>query len=193
MATESYVDSLARAARVADQQCTAHGHLRDVYFLYARCLDLLILGVSTWLLAMTFVEPKIGMTLAPAGIESTIWIGLLSIGVFFLSLVQLLVNWKAKADNYQRSLMALSGFVKSTRPLVHLGASASQVDIENALATYQQISEWMEHVPEKLFLSLKQKHLCKVEISKTLDKFPSASIFWLKVTFWIRDNLQRNK
>lgn len=193
MATQSYMDSLARAARVADQQCTAYAHLRDMYFLYARCLDLLMLGTSTWLLAMTFVEPKIGVALAPAGIESTIWIGLLSIGVFFLSLVQLLVNWKGKADNYQRSLMALSGFVKSARPLVHLGASASQSDIEGENATYHQISEWMEPIPEKMFLCLKQKHLRKVEISKTLDKSPSASIFRLKVSFWIRDNLKGDK
>lgn len=142
---------------------------------------------------MTFVEPKIGVTLAPAGIESTIWIGLLSIGVFFLSVIQLLVNWKGKADNYQKSLMGLSGFVKSARPLVRLGDSASQADIESALATYHQTSEWMEPIPENMFLSLKQKHLRKVEISKALDHSPSASILRLKIYFWIRDNFSGKK
>lgn len=190
---DGVIAAIERAVRVADQQCTAYGHLRDRFLLCARGLDLSILAVSTWLLAMTFVEPRIGVALAPAGIEAPIWIGLLSIGVFFLSLVQLLVNWKAKADSYQRSLAALSEFVKIGRPLARAGMAETSREVETALALYHQISEWTEPVPEKLFLPLKQKHVRKVEISKALDTSPSASILRLRISFWIRDNLPHRK
>lgn len=45
--------------------------------------------------------------------------------------------------------------------------------------------------PESEFLAQKRNHLRKIEISKYLDKYPSASILLLRIKFWWRDNYVR--
>jgi hypothetical protein len=76
-----------RIRRVADMLCTGHAILRDRFARYALFLDLSILGLSLWLVALAFVAPQIEVDLTPFHLRKEIWIGLLSIGTFFLSLV----------------------------------------------------------------------------------------------------------
>ena len=72
-------EELQRIRRVSDMLCTAHAGLRDRYSRLALFLDLSVLGLSTWLVALAFVEPRIGVSLTPFGIDSQIWGGLLAV------------------------------------------------------------------------------------------------------------------
>src|SRR5262245_35193618 len=77
---------LQRALRVCGQSLTAYAVLRDRYRFYANFLDLLILLISAWLVAMVFVQVEIADVLTPPGISRELWLGLLAIGSFCLSL-----------------------------------------------------------------------------------------------------------
>ena len=97
-------EELQRIRRVSDMLCTAHAGLRDRYSRLALFLDLSLLGLSTWLVALAFVEPRIGVSLTPLGIDSQIWGGLLATFTFFLTIVQMKTDWKGRSDAHRRTL-----------------------------------------------------------------------------------------
>lgn len=188
MSNQSEADAaatLGRAIRVSDQSCTGYALLRDRYKRWALILDITILLVSAWLTAMVFVQPAIAIQLSPSNIPKDLWLGLLSIGAFGLSLIQLQVNWKGRAEAYQQASAVLSSFVKESRPLIE---STDPHAIRLALVRYQAVTESIEPIPESKFLLLKQRHKLKIELSRHLDTYPATSLRLLKVTLWWRDN-----
>lgn len=177
--------ALERAIRVGDQSCTAYAHLRDKYRRYSFWLDLSVLLLSGWLASMVFVQPHIAVALSPKQVPSDIWIGLLSIGAFALSLVQLQVNWKGRAQLYQQAALSLSAFVKEHRSAV--GTITGQ-QAEAALARYSALTDGLEPIPESQFLVLKKKHRLKIELSRLLDEHPGASLPLWRLRIALRDN-----
>jgi hypothetical protein len=181
------IAGVERALRIADQQATAYAILRDRYQYRSRLLDIGILLLSIWLVAMTFVEPVIGDSLSPAFVRREVWIGLLSIGAFVLSTLQLLVDWKGRAQSYARSLAAVSGFVKAYRGVLKRGEIDSAA-VNEALAAYRATSDSVEAVPEAEFLRLKQKHQIKMAVSQILNERPGRNITLIRLGIAWRDN-----
>jgi hypothetical protein len=97
-------DELGRIRRVSDMMCSGHAVLRDQFARRALVLDLAILGLSTWIASLAFVEPHINLSLTPFGLDSQIWGGLLAVAVLFLSILQLKTDWKGRADAHRRTL-----------------------------------------------------------------------------------------
>lgn len=182
---ESRQAALERAVRVGDQSCTGYAYLRDKYRRFSFWLDLSILLLSGWLASMVFVQPHIAVALSPKQIPSDIWIGLLSILAFSLSLIQLQVNWKGRAQLYQQAASSLSAFVKEYRPLVN---TISEQQAEAALARYSVLTDGLEPIPENQFLPLKKKHRLKVELSRLLDNHPGANLMLWRIRIAWRDN-----
>lgn len=177
--------ALERALRVADQSCTAYAILRDKYRDRALALDILILLASTWLTSLSFAKDDIALLVTPANLSKDFWQGLLSVVVFGLSLLQLQVNWKGRAQLYLQAGTSLSAFVKEYRPMA---TSADEATQRNALVRYQVLTDSLEPVPESQFLLLKRRHKTKIEISTILDAKPGASITILRIRMWLRDN-----
>jgi len=184
---EDPTNALRRAVRVADQSCTAYSILRDRFTRWARYLDLSILLISAWLISMVFVEPAIGLALSPRSVPKDIWIGLLSIGAFCLSLVQLQVNWKGRGQAYGEAVTVLSNFVKEQRPFI---PSVDTARAQEAVLRYRLITEKLEAIPEAQFLRLKRKHKLKILFSRHLDTHPGSSLLVMRVIVWWRDNRQ---
>lgn len=179
---------LARAVRVSDQLCTGYAVLRDRYKEWATAMDLIILALSAWLSALSFVSNEIAAVVTPYGLSKDLWQGLLSTFVFVCSLVQLQVNWKGRAQLYQQAVLSLSSFVKESRPLI---AQPEPNAIRSALLKYQTVTDSIEPIPEASFLALKRRHRIKLVLSDLLDKRPGASIWVLKLQVWFRDTFQK--
>ena len=179
---------IERICRVADMMCTGHALMRDRYSRLALVLDLLILGVSTWLVALTFVEPRINIRLTPFDFDPQIWIGFLGIGTFFLSVMQLYVSWKEKAGAHERALHTYSEIKREAKYILASNdrsedALRSLVD-RNTAASAASIG-----VSDSRFMHIKKIYKTKVEISRYLDAHPSASITLLRMKLWWRDNI----
>lgn len=181
---------IERVHRVSDMLCSAHANLRDRYRLHALLLDLSIFALATWLVAMVFVEPQINYTLTPFNLHPDLWLGLLALLTFFLSIVQVLVNWKAKADAHGRSF---SMYAEVKRECGYLLASGkiheNKSDLQRLQARYDMAVDVGVPVPEREFLKQKRKHLLKVELSRHLSKHPSASLLLTRLKLWWRDNV----
>lgn len=182
---------LDRIRRVSDMLVTGHANLRDRYSRLATLLDLALMAFSTWLTAVVFIEPRINVKLTPFGIDPQIWVGFLGIFTFFLSIVQLRVDWKGRSDAHKRSANLYSEVKRECGYLLASQESLTAENCQRALSRYDLATELGMHIPECEFLAQKRNHLRKVEISKHLDKHPSTFLPLLGMKLWWRDNFQR--
>ena len=189
---EGIREELQHIRRVSDMLCSAHAGLRDRYSRLALFLDLFVLGLSTWLVALAFVEPRIGVSLTPFGIESQIWVGLLATFTFFLTVVQLKTDWKARSDAHRR---ALDLYAEVKREAGYLLASGAHDDlaVRRVLARYDIASAVAIAVPERDFLLQKRRHLIKVELSKRLDTLPASSLTLARIRLWWLNSIRGRK
>jgi hypothetical protein len=191
MAAKEFRTELDRIRRVSDMLVTGHANLRDRYSRRATLLDLAVMALSTWLTAVVFIEPRINVKLTPFGIDPQLWVGLLGVFTFFLSIVQLRVDWKGRSDAHKRSFDLYSEVKRECGYLLASQEALTAENCQRVLSRYDLATEVGTHLPENEFLAQKRNHLRKIEISKRLDKHPSASILLLRMKFWWRDNCGR--
>src|ERR1700722_13430931 len=127
---------LHRIKRVSDMLCTAHAGLQDKYARQALIAELTTLGASTWLVALVFVEPRINIHLTPGGFDPQVWIGLLSIATFFLTILQMRMDWRGRADGHARSLAMYAEVKRECGYLLASGSTVGQADSQRLLARY---------------------------------------------------------
>lgn len=185
-------DELTRICRVSDMLCTGHAALRDQYARRAFVLDLLNLGVSTWLVALAFVEPKLNVTLTPFGWDSQVWVGALGTGVFFLTLVQIKTDWKGRSDAHKRTFETYFEVKREAGYLLSAG-EYDQDDCRRVFSRYDMAASVGVPIPETEFLRQKQRHLVKVALSKALDDSPATPLVWLRARLWWRDTFKADK
>jgi hypothetical protein len=178
--------------RVSDMLCTGHATLRDRYQRRALFLDLSILLLSTWLVALTFLDPHIAGKLTPSHVDPSIWIGMVGVFTFALSLVQIKVDWKGVADAHNRSFDL---YAEVKRQCVYILCSPGRVekrDCEGVLAVYDIAGQVGAGIPEMQFLRLKKKHIAKIAVSKLLDANPGASIFLTRCKIWLQNKRKKD-
>jgi len=172
---------------------TAHAHLRERYARRALILDLTILGLSVWLTAVVFVEPRLNLRLTPGGLDPQVWIGLLGVGTFFLSIVQLRVDWKGRSDAHKRSFDLYAEVKNECRHLMSSDGILTREMCQRALTKFELASDVGTQIPEEEFLKQKRRHLLKVTMSRHLDTHPAASLLLLRLKFWWTSNVKSQK
>ncbi|MCP5299076.1 MAG: hypothetical protein H6954_05165 [Chromatiaceae bacterium] len=185
---EDFRKELGKVSRIADMLCTAHNIERDRYRRRALLLDIALMLASLYLVSMAFVDPGIESFLVPLNFNAKFWTGAVAVIIFGLSIVQLLVNWKGRADAHDRSFRMYADAKSSCAEHLYGSGPISKEDYNRVRARYDMASEIGFHIPDNRFARLKQKHVQKVCISRDLDARPFMSISWSIVKFWWRDN-----
>jgi hypothetical protein len=183
-------EELMRVRKTADMLCTGHASLRDRFARYALGLDVLILATSTWLVALSFVDPKIGARLTPWSMQSQIWVGLLGVITFFLTLVQIKTDLKSRADSHRRTFEMYAEVKREAGYLIAAGSFTDE-DYRRVISRYDMASAAGVAIPERDFLAQKRRHKNKVELSKYLDAHPFATLALVRIQFWLRDNMRK--
>lgn len=186
-----FTDELKRIHRVSDMLCSAHAAMRDSQARKATILDISILGLSIWLLALVFVDPAISVLVTPHHLSPSLWLGLVSVLTFFLSMLQVKVDWKGQADKHAQALEMYAAVKRECSYLLASGRVLPKNECHNVLARYEMAGSLGVEIPEKDFLKQKQHHLLKIALSKHLDSHPSASILLVRFQWWWRDNGKR--
>ena len=184
----NFREEIERVCRVSDMLCSGHAFLRDKYETLALFLDLLILLSSTWLAGLAFVSPDTAKRLAPGNVEPMLWIGILGVVTFGLSIVQLKVDWKGRSDAHQRSFEIYAEVKRLAQHLLREDGAILRDRCHDILIRYELATQVGIHIPENTFLKVKKQHKLKVEVSKYLDTHPGASIWLTRLKILWRDN-----
>ncbi len=186
-------EDVQRLLRKCDMMCSGHAVLRDRFRRRALWLDLSILALTTWLAAMAFVEPTIGARFTPFALERDIWLGLLAVGTFFLSLLHMRLDWKAHANAHAAAVRLFSSVTQTCRVVLGHQDPLPRLDMEQIRARYDAACDSSVGISEREFLNLKRHHLLKVALSRHLDEHPSTWPRLVLLKWWIVDNLLPRK
>ena len=176
------VKELKRIYRVIDMMTTMHSILRGRYRFFSLSVDLLILFCSVILCAAVFLDPVILKIFNISPASSKVVLGITSILVFLLSLVQLRVNWKGKGELFDRSLETLCK-LKSECGLLLETTNTTEEEILKQCKNYNETLSKLPKIQDRLFPKLKAKHKRKVELSKYIDTRPESP-YWLTRLFF---------
>jgi hypothetical protein len=107
-----------------------------------------------------------------------VWVGILTATIFFLTLVDLRVDWRQRAGSHgeaARRLGRLKGLFRAAT--ISDGAvDAGQADLN---AEYDSTMEQLPPIPDKRFLWVKARHTRKVRASKLLDTHAGAPLWYV--------------
>lgn len=179
---------IASLERKADQSCSIHAGLRDLYEHLANALDYSLMFATTYLLGLTFVEPTIGLRLS-LGFPPPIVVAVLSLLTFFLSIVQFKSHWKTKAQDHHISFTEYAKVKKECRMITSGSRAATSPELQRIRAIYDAATEKGTDIPDRLFVQGKASHVRKVYISRYLDSHPGARVPLVKFKLFLRDNL----
>lgn len=185
------VEEISKIERKADQSCSIHASLRDKYSDRAKTLDYLLMAATTYLLGLTLLEPTIGLPLS-LGFDRVIFITIMSLIAFFLSIVQFKNDWKTIAEAHHQSFNEYSIVKAESRTFTSGSKVVSEIDYQRVRDKYNAATDIGTNIPEKEFLNGKRRHKKKVFISKYLDENPGAWIWIVKLKLLIRDNFKIN-
>ena len=183
------VPELGRRRRVVDMMLTAHSILRDRYAWRAASVDVAGLAFSVVLCLLTFVDPALLRYLGASDDRARLILGLCAGVVFFVSLVQLRVDWKARSERHGKAVERLARVKALYRRVKHELESVGggrQADLVRALQEGDALLEDIIPIPDREFVRLKALHNRKVLVSRALDRLPAASLTLLRWVIWWR-------
>lgn len=186
--TASIEEEIASIGRRADQACTIHSCLRDRYVFRAQLLDYALMAATTYLFALSFIEPVTGWTLT-FGQNRTAVVAILSMIAFFLSIVQFKSDWKNIAQAHADAVLEHAAVKSDCRAIKTGTRAATQIELQRIRNRYDMIAETATHIPENQFLKGKAKHVRKVFLSRYLDSHPGALPRLVAFKLFVRDNL----
>jgi hypothetical protein len=186
-----YSKELARMHKVSDMLVSCHSKLRDDLQNQALTVDLFILFFSVFLSAFTFSTQEVKNFLNPTAISSDILIGLISIALFFLSLIQMKVDWKERSAKHSAAVHAYFRIKSELTELLLEPTAILPEQYRHMKEQYSTIGEYNVKIPDDKFISLKRHHRLKVHLSRYLDKHPAAIPTFISIRLIFRDNFKK--
>jgi hypothetical protein len=177
-----------RKFRVLDMMLSGHSSLSEKYRRRSTGLILAIMALSILAATLALQDPE-NVDILGIDLESKAWLALLSGLIFFLSIVELVLDWRGRAWSHAdaaRRLGKLKGEFRRAKVTVEtVETDGLDLDLE-----YDQTTAAIVEIPNSVFNRLKAKHRRKIEISKLLDKSPGAPLLLLR---WrvLRDGIRR--
>lgn len=186
-----FLEELGRIRRVSDMLVTAHASLKEKFALLSLLSDASLFCCSLFLTVIVFADPN--FLTRYFGINYAFWIGIFSIATFIFSFVAGLLDWKVRAERHRHAFETYLNLKFTASDLINKVEKDEHADVERFLERYYALTPTIITIPERDFLLCKRKHVVKVFISKYLDDNPAASILFLKIKIWIRDNFKAVK
>jgi hypothetical protein len=172
-----------RQYEVVDQLLSIHSSLRDRYQRRALLLKLGLLTASILLCAFVFADEAIVRLLGVTSEMGRFLVGFASIGVFILSMMELLANWTAAGQRHADAVVALTELKSKYRAVYAQREKTTPGRLDRLGREYGRVTRVVPPVPERLFNRLKSKHRFKRSLSRCISAHPDAPwwILWTKL------------
>ena len=186
------MEEILRQKKVLDMMITMHAILRDRYKFRALIVDIILFSFAVILNALVFVDYSFFENLGINKVTLQILIGIFSIGIFLLSVIVILVNWKEKSDQHANAGSQLSKLLNDCRYILQINEPAEKQKLLSTFnISYKEINDSIIKIPDNKFLSLKSKHLKKVALSKLLDENPQKSLWKLRLKLFFNGDVSK--
>lgn len=176
---------VSRQYRVLGQMISMHSMLRNKYEGRAFFVDVVLIACSIIFCATTFVCDE---TIAKTGLPidgARYALGVAAIVAFFASIVSLRADWKGAAAGHARGVDRLTKVIALFREKRSSDKGWPVESLQELSKAYWEGMDNTLPIPEKAFLSLKRRHLIKVEISTLSGQRPGCPLWILRlVLFW---------
>jgi hypothetical protein len=171
-----------RQCNVVDQMLSMHSLLRDSYLRCAFWLNTALLSTSIMLCAFVFATDTVFSVFGLRPDGARIGLGLASVIVLILSIVELRVNWGATAAKHADAASKLALLKAKYRKLYSETRGNDPKKNSRLGREYERIMKEIPPIPDRMFNRLKAKHLVKKRLSQMISEAPETPI-WLH---WIR-------
>lgn len=166
---------LTELARHVDQAASMQASLRGAYSAVGVTLAVVVLVLSAVALAFAFAGGDAPVTILGVSARRATWLGWLAIGIFSLTLVDLLTDPRGAARRRAEAVKAYASLKDDIRS-ARTDSEPPPDAVERASERYAQVSAAAPPVPNVLFNHLKARHLRKVAISRLLTQRPGTSV-----------------
>ena len=160
-----------RQYKLINQMMTAHAVLRDRFSCRARSLNILLLALAIVLNAFVFASDDSLKILFGYTTEAKVWIGVVSVILLVLVIVEFLVDWEGQSRSHKEAVERLGQLKANYRE-----AHASGGNYEELTREYARTMEMLPAIPEKCFNRLKAYHKFKRLLSEELDAHPGLPV-----------------
>lgn len=175
-----------REYRVVDQMISMHAYIAQAKKSQALWLSLGLLFASAITCGFTFADDATVRLLGIGPGRERLVVGISSLFLFGLSIVELRVDWGGIARAHGDASKRLSLLKAKYRK-----AHAAQLEDNQPLwvelsKEYTDTLASISEIPEKSFAKLKAHHHYKVELSREIDKHPGVPVFFLTMSLRTR-------
>lgn len=175
--TTEYVlplNEFRRQENVVDMMLSAHTRRAEHFGRLASGLTLLVMGLSIVATGVAFISGEPTTAIGPFSARVQIWVGVLTCVIFFLSIVELQVEWRRRAWAHEEAVRRFADL----KPLYRQAEiDGDRVRCENNVSaaykqTWDRVNVLGVRIPEGQFNKLKAKHKLKVDLSRRISKRP---------------------
>lgn len=167
---------LKQLKRKADQSTTAHAWLRDRYQLINSVVTTFSLVAGVFLLALIMASPSLMEASLGINQNQYQWLtAFMAAGSF--SIVVVLLAWRpdAKATSHDQAVRHYTKAAYQASSLLQREEPPTEEEVRKIQSEYLDNRD-LPRIPERKFLKLKQWHLLKVSMSRSLDDNPGESL-----------------
>jgi len=141
----------------------------------------MILLLSVLLLMTALLDPSVLVATRVDPEVAKLVIALASALVFFLSLVQLRVDWRNRAAAHAHAARILGQAKATCRRLESRAEVVSAAEVNETFRDLDHQLDDLVPIPDELFATLKARHAYKVELSRLISAHPTAPVSVLRV------------
>jgi hypothetical protein len=134
---------------------------------------------STVLTSLAFLSTEARLAVGPISGTLDVWLGSLSALIFFVSVGELVVDWRGSAWRHSHAVETLSALKGDFRG-VTFGEDVVDAGGIDLRTEYERGMAGIIEIPERDFLWVKAKHHRKVAVSKRIDEHPGAPLILVR-------------
>jgi hypothetical protein len=168
-----------RQYRIIDQLMTAHAVLRDRYARRARILNIGLLSLAIALNGFVFAgDDFLRIIFGDDPARAKALLGLVSIGLLTLSIVEFRVDWEEQSRSHSEALGRLGRLKAKYR---EAQSNKTPDCFDELTRDYASTMEALPSIPERSFAKLKAHHQFKRALSEQISKYPTVPAVFLAI------------
>lgn len=168
-----------RQYSVVDQMLSMHALLRDSYTRRAFLLKTGLIVASITLCAFVFASDKVLSTIGVQPDRARIGLGLASVAVLILSIIELRVDWEAAASRHAEAAKTIAALKAKYRKLYSETQGSDPKKNARLGREYERVMKDIPPIPDRKFNSLKATHYFKKLLSQRISEHQKLPAWFL--------------